>query len=147
MANFNYNMIIIGGRLTADPEIRQTQDGTLLCNFTVAVTRQYQKGSEPVSDFFNCTAWRQRAELISRYFYKGSSICVTGTLQNRSWTDKEGVKRFATDIVVNEVNFVDSKGESPAPAQTQQRANNQQSQVSSNDWDMYNTTVDDDVPF
>jgi single stranded DNA-binding protein (ssb) len=120
MANFNFNKIILGGRLTADPELRQTQTGIPVASFSIAVSRrvrsqQDQQGAEqqPQADFFNCTAWRQQAEFISRFFRKGSSICVIGTLQNRSWTDQQGVKRFATDIVVDEASFVDSKSDNP----------------------------------
>ena len=121
MANFNFNKVILGGRLTADPELRQTPNGIPVVSFTIAVSRRVrsqqdqQSGQpqQPTADFFNCTAWRQQAELISRYFHKASSICVVGTIQNRSWTDQQGVKKYATDIVVEEVQFVDSKSDNP----------------------------------
>ena len=115
MANFNFNKVILGGRLTADPELKTTTSGFVFTSFSIAVNRRTSKSAEgqasQQSDFFNCTAWRNTAEFISRYFRKGSSICVVGTLQNRSWTDQQGNKRYATDIVVDEVNFVDSKGD------------------------------------
>lgn len=117
MANFNFNKVIIGGRLTADPELKTTQSGISVTTFSVAVNRRAAKSSDgqnnPTSDFFNVTAWRNQAEFITRYFRKGSSICIVGTLQNRNWTDNNGVKHYATDIVVDEVNFVDSKSEGP----------------------------------
>lgn len=125
MANFNFNKVIIGGRLTADPELKTTAAGVCVTTITVAVNRKrYSKDSEQQADFINVTVWRQQAELVSKYFHKGSSICIVGSLQTRSWTDHNGVKRYATDVVADEVNFVDSKGESssvnssytPAPA-------------------------------
>ena len=114
MANFNFNKVILGGRLTGDPELKTTQSGIAVTAFSVAVNRRYSKTAEQQqADFINCVAWRQQAELISRYFRKGSSICVVGTLQSRSWTDQQGQKRYITEVVVDEVNFVDSKGEGP----------------------------------
>lgn len=114
MANFNFNRVILGGRLTADPELRQTSQGTSVTSFSVAVNRRFNKTNEgqQATDFFNCVAWRSNAENIARYFKKGSSICIVGTIQNRSWTDQQGQKRYATDIVVDEFNFVDSLKES-----------------------------------
>ena len=116
MANFNFNKVIIGGRLTADPELKTTPSGISVTSFTVAVNRRYTGKSEeqPQADFFNVTAWRSTAEFISRYFRKASSICVVGTLQNRNWTDQNGVKHYATEIVADEALFVDAKSESPA---------------------------------
>jgi len=115
MANFNFNKVILGGRLTADPELRQNPSGIAVTSFSIAVNRRYSKNaSEQQTDFFNVVAWRQNAEFISRYFRKGSSICIVGTIQNRSWTDPQGQKRYATDIVVDEAHFVDSTGEGPA---------------------------------
>lgn len=125
MANFNFNKTILGGRLTADPELKTTPSGLSVTTFTLAVSRKTAKdGAQPKSDFINVTAWRQTAEFITRYFRKASSICVVGTLQNRTWTDQQGQKRYATEIVASEVHFVDSKsevaGSAPAPtAQTQ----------------------------
>lgn len=113
MANFNFNKVILGGRLTAEPELKTTPSGTQYVNFSIAVNRPYSKGEEQQVDFINVIAWRQRAEFISRYFRKGSSICVVGSIQTRSWTDGQGNKRYATDVVADEVNFVDSKGEGP----------------------------------
>lgn len=111
MANLNFNKVILGGRLTADPELKTTTSGTMVTTFSVAVNRRGAKDQEPKVDFFNCTAWKSTAEFISRYFRKGSSICIVGVLQNRSWTDQQGNKRYATEVVVEEANFVDSKGD------------------------------------
>ena len=109
MSNFNFNKVILGGRLTSNPELKQTPSGVTVCTFGIAVNRRYQKDGQNETDFFNCTAWRATGEFINKYFGRGSSICITGTLQNRSWTDQQGNKRYATDIIVDEAYFVDSK--------------------------------------
>ena len=111
MANFNFNKVMLGGRLTADPENRQTDTGISVTRFTVAVNRKQSKDKEQTTDFFNVTAWRATADFVSRFFSKGSSIFIVGTLQNRSWMDTDGNKRYATDIIADEVSFVDSKSE------------------------------------
>ena len=114
MANFNFNKVILGGRLTADPELKTTQSGIAVVSFSIAVNRRYNKNSaqQTETDFFNVTAWRTTAEFVSRYFRKGSSICVVGTIQNSTWTDQQNVKHYRTDIVADEVMFVDSRSES-----------------------------------
>lgn len=111
MANFSFNKIILGGRLTSDPELKTTQSGISVCSFSIAVNRRTKPGMEQQTDFFNVTAWRQTADFVSRYFKKGSSICVVGTLQTSNWTDPNGQKPYRTDIVADEVMFVDSRGE------------------------------------
>lgn len=116
MANFNFNKVIIGGRLTADPELKTTQSGISVVQFGVAVNRKVRQGEKQEADFFNVTAWRQTAEFVSRYFRKGSSICIVGVLQNSSWTDQHGQKHYRTDIVADEVMFVDSKGDNQGQA-------------------------------
>lgn len=119
MANFNFNKVIIGGRLTDDPELKTTPSGISVTSFSVAVNRR-KSTDETQADFFKVTAWRQTAEFISRYFKKASSICIVGTLQNRNWTDNNGVKHYTTEIVADEASFVDSKSESPqGPASAQ----------------------------
>ena len=119
MANFNFNKVILGGRLTADPELKTTPSGISVTSFTVAVNRRYggKAGEEAQADFFNVTAWRQTAEFITRYFRKASSICIMGSIQTRTWIDQNGQKRFATEIVADEAYFVDTKSESPLAVQ------------------------------
>lgn len=112
MSNLNLNKVILGGRITADPELKNTQSGLSVCSFTIAVNRKMGKDKEQQTDFINCQAWRQTAEFIAKYFRKGSPICVVGSIQTRSWTDQNGSKRYATDVVVDEAMFVDSKNES-----------------------------------
>lgn len=111
MANFNLNKVILGGRLTADVEVKQTPNGVPVAQFSIAVNRKPSSNGEQQTDFFNCTAWRGTGEFIGKYFGKGSSICVIGSIQNRSWTDQNGQKRYATDIVVDEAQFVDGKND------------------------------------
>lgn len=114
MANFNFNKVIIGGRLTADPELKTTPGGVSVTSFTVAVNRSYKgkDAEQPEADFINVTAWRNTAEFITRYFKKASSICIVGSLQTRKWKDKDGNNRSSTDVVADEAYFVDAKGES-----------------------------------
>ena len=112
MANLNFNKVIIGGRLTGDPELKTTPNGVSVTSFTVAVNRKTKADEESKADFINVTAWRNTAEFITRYFKKASSICIVGSLQNRNWTDKDGTKRYATEVVADEAYFVDAKGES-----------------------------------
>ncbi|MBO5968715.1 MAG: single-stranded DNA-binding protein [Clostridia bacterium] len=114
MANFNFNKVILGGRLTAEPELKQTQSGIPVCPFSIAVTRK-GKSAEKTTDFINCRAWQQTAEFVSRYFHKGSSISVVGKLQQNNWTDQQGTKHNTYEVVVDEINFVDSAKESAAP--------------------------------
>ena len=115
MANFNLNKVMLGGRLTADPELKTTPSGISVTSFTIAVNRRFggRNGEESTADFINVTAWRQNAEFITRYFKKASSICIVGTIQTRTWTDNNGAKRYATDVVAEEAYFVDAKNESP----------------------------------
>ena len=115
MANFNFNKVIIGGRLTADAELKTTPNGISVTTFAVAVNR---KGAEKKTDFIDVVAWRQTAEFISRYFKKGSSICIVGSIQKREWTDNNGQKRYATEVIAEEASFVDSNNDSTPSNQT-----------------------------
>lgn len=119
MANFNFNKAIIGGRITADPELKTTASGVSVTSFSVAVNRRYggKNGEDAPADFINVTAWRQTAEFITRYFKKASSICIVGSIQTRTWTDQQGNKRYATEVVADEAYFVDAKSENPASRQ------------------------------
>lgn len=104
------NKVILIGHLTADPELKQTPNGVAVVSFSIGVTRRFTRsGEQPQSDFINIVAWRQTAEFISRFFKKGRAICICGSLQTRSWTDQQGNKRYATEVVADEASFVDSK--------------------------------------
>lgn len=111
MASLNKAVLI--GRLTADPELKQTQSGISVVTFTIAVNRRYQSKNatdgQQTADFINIVAWRQTAEFVSRYFKKGNPILVCGSIQVRSYTDSQGVKRVVTEVVADEVSFVESK--------------------------------------
>ncbi len=107
-ANFNLNKVTLGGRMVGDPELKQTPQGVSVTSFSIAVNR---KGKDAQTDFINCVAWRQTAEFICRFFKKGSSICVSGAIQTRTWTDTKNQKHYATEVNVDEALFVDSKSD------------------------------------
>ena len=115
MSALNLNKVVLAGRITADPELKQTPSGVSVLRFTLAVNRRFNRNNEQgeqQTDFISMVAWRQTAEFISKYFRKGSAICVTGSIQTRSWQDNQGQKRYGTDIVIDEAMFVDSRNES-----------------------------------
>ena len=104
------NYIVIMGRLTRDPELRRTASGVAVASFTLAVDRDFSgKDGEKETDFISCVAWRQTGEFVSKYFTKGRMACVSGSLQMRDWTDKDGNKRRSAEIVAANVYFADSK--------------------------------------
>lgn len=106
----NINKIILMGRLTADPELRMSQSNIPNIRFTVAVNRRFtRQGENPQADFFNCTAFRSQAEFVSKYFKKGSLIIVFGSVQIDTWTDRNGVEHRTPNIMVDEVQFGESK--------------------------------------
>ena len=104
----SFNKVILIGNMTADPELKQTSAGTSVCSFSIAINRRFAKpdqGQQNV-DFINIVTWRQQAEFVSRYFKKGNPILVCGQLQTRTWNDNQGQKRYATEVVADEVSFV-----------------------------------------
>ena len=105
----SFNKVILIGHLTADPELKQTQSGISVVSFSIGVNRKTAKDAEPKTDFINITAWRQTAEFVARYFKKGKPILVCGSLQCRSYTDSQGNKRYATEVVADEASFVESR--------------------------------------
>ena len=111
MSSLNLNKVVLCGRLTATPELKQTTSGVSVCSFTLAVNRKFAKEGDQKADFISVVAWRQTAEFITKYFDKGNSICITGSIQTRSWKDSKGENRYATDIVADEAMFVDSKND------------------------------------
>ena len=108
------NHITIMGRLTRDPELRRTGSGIAVASFTVAVDRDFggRDGGEKETDFIDCVAWRQTGEFVSKYFSKGRMIVVSGRLQIRNWTDKDGNKRRTAEVVADNCYFGDSKRDS-----------------------------------
>lgn len=111
------NEVCIKGRLTADPELRQTQNGISNCRFTVAVNKKKKKDEEPSADFISCVAWRQTAEFICRYFTKGQEIILKGRLSSGSYQDRKhpDVTHYTQDVVVDNAEFCGSKQNNQTP--------------------------------
>ena len=120
----NVNKIILMGRLTAEPELKISQTGVSNIRFSVAVNRKMKQGESPKADFFNCAAFKNTAEFISKYFKKGSSIIVFGSVQFDDWTDRDGFKRQSTNIMVDEVQFGESKSNTVTIPTISEKANN-----------------------
>ena len=103
------NKVILVGRLTKDPEVKNTSSQVPFCNFTIAVDRRFKDQSgQRQADFINCVAWRQTASFIGQYFHKGSKIGVVGSIQSRSFDDNQGQRKYVTEVLVDEAEFVDS---------------------------------------
>lgn len=152
------NKVIITGRLTADPELRQTQSGVSSCRFTVAVNRNFvdKLSGERQADFITCVAWRQTAEFVSRYFSKGKMIALEGSLRTGSYQDRNhsDVTHYATEVYVDNVEFTGGKNESSnsttaavqqQSSQPQQQTNDSMSYGSLSDFE--EILSDGDVPF
>ena len=110
------NRVILMGRLTADPELKRTSSDLSVVSFTLAVERNYGNGKDKQTDFINCVAWRQTAEFISKYFSKGQLMTVEGSIQVRNYTDKNGNKRQAVEVLVGHTYFAGSKPETQGGA-------------------------------
>ena len=143
MSSLNLNKVVLSGRLTSKPELKVTPSGINVCSFSIAIKR---RGAEE-SDFINCQAWRKTAEFISQYFDKGSAICVTGSIQTRSWNDNNGNKRYATEVVVDEAMFVDSRSDSQNAPQSTGTYNPYNHSTSPSKIDMSNIRTDEQLPF
>ncbi len=161
-----YNKVIMLGRVTQDLELKTTPNGVSVLSFSIAVDRRFQqKGEERKSDFFNCVAWRNEAEFISRYWTKGRPILIEGELQNRSYVDKNNITRYVTEIIVDRASFTgDSRPQNtggnggyssggysaPAPAHPAQQTNSapaaSNGNYTANDF-VETTSTDDDYPF
>ena len=117
MSALNLNKVILVGRLVADPELKKTQGGGIsVTSFTVAVNRRRQQDKPQEADFISVVAWRQLAEFICRYFKKGNSICIQGSIQSRSYETTSHEKRYVTEVVAEEARFVDSKSDNSGNA-------------------------------
>ncbi len=150
------NKAILVGRLTADPELKSTPNGVNVCSFSVAVDRRFVRaGEERKADFINCVAWRQTAEFISRFFSKGRMIGLIGSIQTRTWKDKDGYNRYATEVVVDEAYFTESKGSSAPQGERTNTWNEAPAEPTgnfgaANDFDQSDfmpSMSDDDLPF
>ena len=105
------NKVILVGNLTRDPELSETPSGIAVCRFSIAVSRDYANADgNRETDFFNITVWRGRAENCGKYLKKGNKVAIVGSLQNRSYDDKDGNKRYVTDVIANEVEFLTPRG-------------------------------------
>jgi len=106
------NKVILMGRLTRDPEVSSSASGTTFARFSIAVDRRFKREGEPDADFFNCTAFGKTAEFVERYLKKGTKVVTTGRLQNNNYTNKEGQKVYDVRIMVEEIEFAESKNAS-----------------------------------
>ena len=113
-----FNKVILIGNLCSDPELKQTQGGTSVCSFNIAINRYSKEPDAKKVDFFTVVAWQAKAEFVSRYFKKGQAILVCGRLENREWSDKNGNKRISTEIIAEEISFAGNK-ESSAEAKNE----------------------------
>lgn len=113
-----FNIVILTGRLTADPELKTTTSGIPVTSFSVAVSRRYRSGEEQQADFIRVVAWRQTAEFVSKYFKQGSMIGIEGSIQTRRYTDRDGNNRTAFEVIANNVQFVESKRDNTGSAPT-----------------------------
>lgn len=140
------NTVALMGRLTYEPELKSTPNGTAVIRFQVACDRNYQKDSQNrQADFIDCVAWRQTAEFISRYFHKGSMIAIEGSIQTSSYTDKNGEKRKQMEVIANNVSFCGGKSENGSQG-TQATQSGTNLDVSTAEFEEIPDT-DDDLPF
>lgn len=113
----SFNKVILIGNMVAEPELKKTTSGVSVTSFRIAVGRRFTKQGEQQADFIDIVAWRQQAEFVTRFFTKGKPILVCGQLQVRSWTDNNGQKRYATEVIADEVTFVGNKGDNTPGAE------------------------------
>ncbi len=145
------NIAVLIGHFTANPELKQTQSGISVTSFTLAVDRSYCKqGQERQADFINIVAWRGTAEFICKYFKKGSMIAAQGSIQTRTYTDKNGIKRKAFEIVADKVNFCGSKSDNTADDKCNKstyKVAGSTPDIENDDSDNFGEISDDDLPF
>ncbi len=141
-----FNLVVLTGRLTADPELRYTANNTPVTSFSIAVSRRYKAGEEAQADFINIVAWRQTAEFVTKYFQKGSMIGIEGSIQTRRYVDKDtGKNRTAFEVIANNVQFVESKRDGAAAPVSEAPASF--SNAGANDFTDLSGETDDDLPF
>lgn len=141
-----FNLVVLTGRLTADPELKYTPNNIPVTSFSIAVSRRYKAGEENQADFINIVAWRQTAEFITKYFSKGSMIGIEGSIQTRRYVDKDtGKNRTAFEVVANNVQFVESKRDSAADTRNEAPASF--SNAGANEFVEIDNSSDDDLPF
>lgn len=144
----SFNKVILIGNLVADPELKQTQSGIPVTSFRIAVGRRFAKQTDAQqADFIDIVCWRQTAEFVTRYFSKGKSILVCGSLQSRSWTDQNGNKRYATEVVADEVSFVEKKTMDNVPPAGPAGAAANAYSASPKEVEFSEMSADEDLPF
>jgi single-strand DNA-binding protein len=140
------NVVVLTGRLTTDPELKTTTNGTSVCSFSIAVDRRFSRSAEErQTDFINIVTWRSSAEFVSKYFKKGQMIAIEGSIQTRRYQDKDGNNRTAFEVVASNVQFADfarKDGDSSAPAAAPVSFSN----ADAGDFTSIDD-VDDDLPF
>lgn len=135
------NNVCLMGRLTADPELKHTESGTPVCSFTLAIQRNYApSGQERQSDFIDIVTWQKTAEFVTKYFDKGQLVAIEGSIQTRSYTDREGNKRKAVEVLANSVHFAEKRNAEP----NRQAAQNNGDYNNNADFE---EVTDDDLPF
>ena len=142
----SFNKVILMGNLVADPELKQTPNGISVTRIRIAVQRRFQgQDGQRETDFIDVVCWRQTAEIVSKYFSKGSPILACGSLQTRSWTDNNGQKRYSTEVVADEVSFVGRKDDSSAGSY---RSSSQPSySTPKSEGSFEEISADDELPF
>ncbi len=144
----SFNKVILIGNLVADPELKQTSSGIAVTSFRIAVGRKFAKSTDAQqADFIDIVCWRQTAEFVTRYFSKGKSILVCGSLQSRSWTDQNGNKRYATEVVADEVSFVEKKTSDGIPSAGPAGAAANAYSASPKEVEFSEMSADEDLPF
>ena len=147
----SYNKVILLGNLVADPELKQTSNGIAVTSFRIAVGRRFSKQNEAAqqADFIDIVCWRQTAEYVTRYGSKGRSLLVSGSLQTRSWTDNNGQKRYSTEVVAEEVTFVDRRPDGQSATGAPADMNAEPAPYSANPKEVVfeELSADDDLPF
>jgi single-strand DNA-binding protein len=142
-----FNLVVLSGRLTADPELKTTPSGVSVCSFTIAVERRYKQGEERQADFVNIVAWRQTAEFVSKFFSKGSMIGIEGSIQTRRYQDKDGNNRTAFEVVADEVQFADFGKKEDKPSADVDPANDPLPQFADSLEAFQEVDPDEDCPF
>lgn len=141
-----FNLVVLTGRLTADPELKYTPNNIPVTTFSIAVSRRYKAGEETQADFINIVAWRQTAEFVTKYFSKGSMIGIEGSIQTRKYVDKDtGKNRTAFEVVANNVQFVESKRDGSANTNNETQVSF--SNAGANEFIELDNNSDDDLPF
>lgn len=145
-----YSITIMMGRLCADPELRHTPNDVAVCTFRIAVDRPYKVKDKTVADFFDVVAWRGQGEFVSKYFRKGKPIVVQGHMETRSYTDKDGIKRYITELIAERVTFAgdsSGSGNKPLPDAPPEHGEAAPAYTSGNTGDFEEIPSDDDLPF